>query len=386
MCSRCWSITRSTPASASSESWRTASVGVADQAGHHRQRERLAFLARARVRDALLQLAAFVRARRDGVVLVRPARGERDASGPAAAAHDQRRMRRLDGLRVWVGVGKPVVLALERERLTLPLPVNHLELLGEDVHALARRGEREAVVLVLRPVPARPHPHLDPSARDLVDGHGGLGEHRRMPEGRRRHERAQPQRRGHRGETGQRRPGIERAAFLRAHDGAVVVGAEQRLVPVLLARARERNPVVPGHALLALDHHAQPHSWNVPGLEIGCLGNVGSYGDSWWGPQEAVAVCCADGWRGPMERAAGCRPDPGRAGSCDVEQRPCGRARARQRCRNELQGPLRLRERLGRYHRSRHRQAGVATARRRSPAAALRERGRGPVREHPDGR
>jgi hypothetical protein len=38
-----------------------------------------------------------------------------------------------------------------------------------------------------------------------------------------------------------------------------VVGAEERLDPVLFAGLPEGEPVRPGHALLALDHQRQPH-------------------------------------------------------------------------------------------------------------------------------
>src|SRR5829696_7750939 len=96
-----------------------------------------------------------------------------------------------------------------------------------------------------------------------------------MAEGRGRDKRAESQGGGHGGEPGQRRPGIERATLLRSHDRAVMVRAEQRLVPVLLARAGEREPVVPGHALLTFDHHAESHgghfawtSWVGIGAEV----------------------------------------------------------------------------------------------------------------------
>ena len=53
----------------------------------------------------------------------------------------------------------------------------------------------------------------------------------------------------------ERRPGVERAGD-RPDDRAVVVGAEEALEPGLLGGARERDPLLPGHALLALDHQA----------------------------------------------------------------------------------------------------------------------------------
>jgi hypothetical protein len=39
----------------------------------------------------------------------------------------------------------------------------------------------------------------------------------------------------------------------------VVVGAKERLDAVVFAGCGERHPVVPGHALLALDHECEPH-------------------------------------------------------------------------------------------------------------------------------
>ena len=56
-----------------------------------------------------------------------------------------------------------------------------------------------------------------------------------------------------------RRPGVERAALAAIVDREVVVGAEHRPHPVLLAGGGERLPVVPGHVLLALDHQADLH-------------------------------------------------------------------------------------------------------------------------------
>ena len=38
-----------------------------------------------------------------------------------------------------------------------------------------------------------------------------------------------------------------------------MVGTEERLDAVFLAGRRKRDPVVPGHTLLALDHERKPH-------------------------------------------------------------------------------------------------------------------------------
>ena len=72
-------------------------------------------------------------------------------------------------------------------------------------------------------------------------------------------ERPEPERRRPRGEPRQRRPGVVRdiAVLVRLRD--VVVGAEERLDAVLLARIRERAPLLPGDALLALDHQRDAH-------------------------------------------------------------------------------------------------------------------------------
>src|SRR4029077_7172287 len=129
--------------------------------------------------------------------------------------------------------------------------------------ALVETGERKAVRVVLCLVPARAEPELDAAARDVVDGRAHPREHRRTPEGRRRDHRAQPDPFRHGGEPGECRPGVERAAAGQVEDRLVVVGAEETLETVLLAGAGERNPVVPGDALLALDHQADAHSWSL---------------------------------------------------------------------------------------------------------------------------
>jgi hypothetical protein len=44
----------------------------------------------------------------------------------------------------------------------------------------------------------------------------------------------------------------------------VMVGAKQRWDPMLLAGMGERQPLGPGHALLALDHQAKLHADKLP--------------------------------------------------------------------------------------------------------------------------
>ena len=59
------------------------------------------------------------------------------------------------------------------------------------------------------------------------------------------------------GEAGERRPGVERAGGLASHDRAVVVGAEEPFEAGRLGCAREREPLLPRHALLAFDHQTR---------------------------------------------------------------------------------------------------------------------------------
>src|SRR5262249_23031277 len=56
------------------------------------------------------------------------------------------------------------------------------------------------------------------------------------------------------------RPRVERPRVAAAHDREVVVGAEEPFEPAVLARAREREPLLPRDALLALDHEADAHA------------------------------------------------------------------------------------------------------------------------------
>src|SRR5439155_22345983 len=73
-------------------------------------------------------------------------------------------------------------------------------------------------------------------------------------------ERAEAQRRRSGGEPGERGPGVvgDVAGLVRLRD--VVVGAEERVDTVLLAGVGERAPVLPGDALLALDHQRDAHA------------------------------------------------------------------------------------------------------------------------------
>ena len=294
-CTRCWSMTRRTPASAYSRSRATTSSGVPRErvAAQRAELHRLARDVRERVRPrAQLRLvgahqaflhdrdgqrggvAAGGRAGRveppaggprvigrsaDEVVLRRPARGQRGAPLRGRTADQQRRMRALHRLGLRVEVAHRPVLPRERERPLGPRAVDDLELLAHPVHALAQRREGEAVGDVLGLEPARPEPELHAPARDVIGRHDELREHGRMAERGGRHERAEPQRVRHRGEPGDRPPGVQRAARLAAEHGQVVVGAEERLEAEPLARAGQLEPVLPGDVLLALDHHGEAH-------------------------------------------------------------------------------------------------------------------------------
>src|SRR5262249_21842311 len=106
----------------------------------------------------------------------------------------------------------------------------------------------------------------------------------RLTECHRRDERPQLQLRRPLGEPGERRPRVEDGArLLEARD--VVVGAEERLDTVLLAGVGKRRPVIPGDALLALDHHgkaheAQAYSWLEPaclGRAVRCAASIGAW-------------------------------------------------------------------------------------------------------------
>src|SRR5215207_6480734 len=167
-----------------------------------------------------------------------------------------------------------------------------------------------------------------------------------MAEGRGRDKRAEPQGGGHGGEPGQRRPGIEGATLLLPHDGAVMVRAKQRLVAVLLARADERKPVVPGHALLTLDHHAESHGGHFAWT-------------SWVGIGDEVAT----GSQPRCDRSA--RRTLGRSRLSDGSRRR-RRRWARTRWRDPGAGPSVARRQWGgvrRRHRAGRRRLGSGAAR-----------------------
>ena len=118
-------------------------------------------------------------------------------------------------------------------------------------------GEAERAVLALHP--ARAEPELDAAAGDVVGGRGCVREQRRRPEGGGGDERPEAQRRRAGGERRDRRPRVVRDVRVLVRLRDVVVGAEERVDAVLLAGVRERAPLFPGDALLALDHQRDAH-------------------------------------------------------------------------------------------------------------------------------
>ena len=148
-------------------------------------------------------------------------------------------------------VRRPAVV----ERVLGPGPDDDLDLLGEQPKSLPRIEERKPVLDVLTLVPAGAHAHVDASSGDVVDGDRHPGEHARMPERRRRDERAESNPLRDRSQPGERRPRVERAC-LRANDRRVVIGAKESLETVVFDEPSETHPVLPGDALLPLDHQA----------------------------------------------------------------------------------------------------------------------------------
>jgi hypothetical protein len=116
--------------------------------------------------------------------------------------------------------------------------MNDLHLLAESLDTTAVVKEPDSVCLVLASGPARTDPKRHTTARDLVGGGSQSRQHRRVTEGRRRHERPELEGRGPCRERSDRRPGIEHVPALVAR-GEVVVGAEERLDAAGLARLRE---------------------------------------------------------------------------------------------------------------------------------------------------
>ena len=206
-----------------------------------------------------------VERRHHGVVLVGEPGGEPRRARAGAAAEDQRRVRALDRQRPRREVLDRVVLALEAERAGLEVPV-------VDDRRAAPRARPSAPSWTGTGSPsrcARPRTSRCPSrARSARRTRG------------RRSSTSLASTDGCRKEVGDTivpsRSDVVRAASALivpqassaprspcAHHRQVVVGAEQRLDPAALARVGQRDPVLPGHVLLALDHQRDPHGARV---------------------------------------------------------------------------------------------------------------------------
>ena len=293
--SRCWRKTRSTPASAYARSRATTSstvptslfscpsstIGSSSRPlSSSRRRDPLEHLPRVAADDAApssartgsargpaartprrpaLAARGTPRRREGGVVLVGPPRGEPRTARARGAAEDQRGMRLLQRLRLGPAALEPVVAPLERELLLRPLPVDDLELLLEVSIRSRQVGEREAEAPRAR---ARSSPRRARARRarrrcgrpsqppSRAPTGGGTSPARpssragcaRSPQPARR---ASPRRRAPRARD--------------AEDRLVVVGAEQPSIPSSSHGTGERQPLLPGDALLALDHQRDPH-------------------------------------------------------------------------------------------------------------------------------
>jgi len=151
------------------------------------------------------------------------------------------------------------VLAVERERLLREQPVYDLQLLLEHGEPIYGGRERESELGVLLGPPSGTKPDLDTTTGDLIDRGGRPGKDRRRPERDRRHEGSQTQTFGSSRQGAEQGPGVGRATTGHALPAEVVVRTEERLEPQTLSGLREREPVAPGDALLALDHQAEAH-------------------------------------------------------------------------------------------------------------------------------
>jgi hypothetical protein len=138
--------------------------------------------------------------------------------------------------------------------------VDDRDLLFQELPAVFDIVEGQTEPGVFLPPPPGADADLDAPIADQVDRQGRPGEDRRGPEGDRRHERAEPQRRGALGERPEDRPRIGRPDARDAVCAEVVIGPEEPLQAVAFGSIGEGAPVGPGDALLALDHQARPHA------------------------------------------------------------------------------------------------------------------------------
>ena len=143
-----------------------------------------------------------------------------------------------------------------------PQPGDDLQLLGQPVEPLAERGaERQSVRVVLVGEPARAETQFDAAAGDVVDVGGGDRQHRRMPEGRRGDQRAEPDVGDLRRQRGQRRDAVRRSwQPVSGTHLQYVVGAEERREAMLAGRRGGGQQVGVRRSLLGLGEDAQVHA------------------------------------------------------------------------------------------------------------------------------
>ena len=146
------------------------------------------------------------------VPVVGVTRGDLERHLLAAAADHQLGMRTLRRLGRERRLAQLVVTALERRLVLRPEGLEHLARFIEPRETLGHRVEGNAVRLVLVLLPRGADATDEPAARDDVHLRGHLRQHRRMPIGVARHDRADAQARHARRERRQRRPALHRVA------------------------------------------------------------------------------------------------------------------------------------------------------------------------------
>ena len=236
----------------------------------------------ARPRESLEAFSRFAAER--GVELGGEPGGDgRRAPGPAAA-HDDRRMRALGDLRRGAVVVRPVMPAVEREALPVtrpgvPEPGDDRQLLFQPVEPLLDRRERQAERRMLACVPRGADTELDPAAAHVVDRRDDGREQPGRPEGRGRHQRAEPDPAGVARQAGQRRPAVGRPVVGIVRIAAEqVVGAEEGIEARALGGQRQGQDVVVASAVPGLHQDPQPDPAAVRlGHGVGRLGRSDSH-------------------------------------------------------------------------------------------------------------
>ena len=206
-------------------------------------------------------------------------------AGGLSADHD-RRMRPLDRLGVAERPGEVEVGAVEVERLIgVPQPLDDRARLGQAPDRVAGAAVGQAVGVVLAPGPrdvgprTRPEAELEPAARHDVRRRGDLGQQRGRPDPVARHQQAQAQPAGLRGEGRQQGPALEDGPVRIAADRQQVVeqprmpdlrdrvrlppDAQQVVIADLLRRGREAET-----RLVLLGHGRVPLSSQISGTSL----------------------------------------------------------------------------------------------------------------------